>query len=379
MSNQTNIAEKPGIVDRVLDAIKNIFAPILIALTAAGILQGVTIILHTLGWIQEGKAEYIILNTISNAVFYFLPILLAHSAAKVFDANPVLAMCVAAFLVHPDITSEMVGYTGTADFFGLPLPPGNYPSSVIPIILIVWVQQYVEKLWNKVIPDIVRGIFAPMLILATTCLIAISFLGPIGTVLGDALVSCVNFLSQWADWLVPSLLGAFGLFVVMFGAHYALFPVVTQTIAATGTDTFFNPGMLASNLALAGAVFAVFLKTRHQGYKQYTLSAVITASMGVSQPGLYGVAIPMRKVLIASVIGGFAGGFYAGIMQVYAYAFANPGIAALPVYIVPEGNSNLIHACIAMVISFVVAFLLVYLRPYKDLPDEDLDSYVSGD
>lgn len=379
MTENVNLVRKNKWVDQLLDAIKNIFAPILIALTAAGILQGVTIILHTLGLIHEGKAEYIILNAISNAVFYFLPILLAHSAAKVFDCNPVLAMCVAAFLVHPDITSEMVGYTGTADFFGLPLPPGNYPSSVIPIILVVWVQRYIERFWNKVIPAIVRGIFAPMFILATTCLVAISFLGPIGTILGDGLVSCVNFLSQWADWLVPSLLGAFGLFIVMFGAHYALFPVVTQTIASTGMDTFFNPGMLASNLALAGAVFAVFLKTRHLGYKQYTLSATITASMGVSQPGLYGVAIPMRSVLVASVLGGFVGGFYAGIMQVYAYAFANPGIAAIPVYIAPEGSGNLIHAMITMAISFGIAFLLVFLRPYTDLPDSDLEAFVSQD
>lgn len=364
-------------LDKILDAIKDIFAPILIALTAAGILQGLTIILHTFGWIQEGKAEYIILNTISNAVFYFLPILLANSAAKVFDANAVLAMSVAAFLVHPDVTSGMVGYTGTADFFGIPLPPGNYPSSVIPIILIVWMQHYIEKFWNRIIPDMVRSIFAPMFILLTTSLIGISFLGPIGTVAGDMLVSIVDFLASRADWLVPSLLGAFGLFVVMFGAHYALFPVVTQAIAATGVDTFFNPGMLASNLALAGAVFAVFIKTRHAGYKQYTLSATITAMMGVSQPGLYGVAIPMRSVLIASIIGGFAGGFYAGIMQVYAYAFANPGLAAIPVYISPDGGSNLLHAGISMVISFGVAFLLVFLRPYKDLPDDELESFVA--
>ncbi|OFK16267.1 hypothetical protein HMPREF2829_08640 [Aerococcus sp. HMSC072A12] len=371
--------EELSFLDKILDAIKEIFAPILIGLTAAGILQGITILLHSFSLIQEGKAaEYIILNSISNAVFYFLPILLAHSAAKVFGANQILAMATAAFLLHPEITSELANYDGSADFFGIPLPPGNYPSSVIPIILITFAQAYIEKFWYKVIPEIVRGVFAPVLVLLSTCILGISVLGPLGTVLGDALVALVDFLSSRAEWLVPALLGGFGLFVVMFGAHYALFPVVTQTIAATGTDTFFNPGMLAANMALSGAVLAVFFKTKHSGYKQYNLSACVTAAMGVSQPGLYGVAIPIKSVLIASILGGLAGGLYAGISQVYAYAFANPGIAALPIFISRDGDmSNLVNCLISIAISFGVAFALVYFRPFNDLPEEDVNEIVA--
>ncbi|MDK6234278.1 PTS transporter subunit EIIC [Aerococcus sanguinicola] len=370
--------EELSFLDKVLNAIKEIFAPILIGLTAAGILQGITILLHSFSLIQEGKAEYIILNSISNAVFYFLPILLANSAAKVFGANQILAMATAAFLLHPEITSELANYDGSADFFGIPLPPGNYPSSVIPIILITFAQSYIEKFWYKVIPEIVRGVFAPVLVLLTTCILGISVLGPLGTVLGDGLVALVDFLSSRAEWLVPALLGGFGLFVVMFGAHYALFPVVTQTIAATGTDTFFNPGMLAANMALSGAVLAVFFKTKHSAYKQYNLSACVTAAMGVSQPGLYGVAIPIKSVLMASIVGGLAGGLYAGISQVYAFAFANPGIAALPIFISPDGDmSNLINCLISIAISFGVAFALVYFRPFTDLPDEDVNEIVA--
>ncbi|MDK6804410.1 PTS transporter subunit EIIC [Aerococcus sp. UMB7834] len=370
--------EELSFLDKVLNAIKEIFAPILIGLTAAGILQGITILLHSFSLIQEGKTEYIILNSISNAVFYFLPILLANSAAKVFGANQILAMATVAFLLHPEITSELANYDGSADFFGIPLPPGNYPSSVIPIILITFAQSYIEKFWYKVIPEIVRGVFAPVLVLLTTCILGISVLEPLGTVLGDGLVALVDFLSSRAEWLVPALLGGFGLFVVMFGAHYALFPVVTQTIAATGTDTFFNPGMLAANMALSGAVLAVFFKTKHSAYKQYNLSACVTAAMGVSQPGLYGVAIPIKSVLMASIVGGLAGGLYAGISQVYAFAFANPGIAALPIFISPDGDmSNLINCLISIAISFGVAFALVYFRPFTDLPDEDVNEIVA--
>lgn len=95
-------------MNKLLDTLKDIFSPVLIALTAAGLTQGVTILLDTFGLIQEGKAEYIILTTVSNAVFYFLPVLLAYSSAKVFGANQALAVSVAAFLVHPTVTETFM-------------------------------------------------------------------------------------------------------------------------------------------------------------------------------------------------------------------------------------------------------------------------------
>lgn len=370
--SQNSTAEKPSVLNRILDALKDIFAPNLVALTAAGLTQALTIILHTMGLIQEGKAEYIILDTISGAVFYFLPILLANSSAKVFGATPALSMSAAAFLVHPTITQTFSDNYVMADFFGLPLPPGNYPNSVIPIILIVWAQSYIEKFFNKIIPDVVKGILNPVLILITTVLVGLVFLGPIGTFLGDGLVTIISFLNNTLPWLVPTLLGGFGIFVVMTGAHYSLFPVVTQMLSSIGYDSFFNPGMLASNLAIAGAVFAVVFKTKSSSYRQYAISATLTAALGVSQPALYGVAIPMKRVLIASIIGGLAGGFYAGLMNVYAFAFVNPGLAALPAYISPDGSANLIHAIITIIISFAVGFAIVFFQPYEDLPESEI-------
>lgn len=374
----TEVKEKPGVIDRVLEALKNIFAPNLVALTAAGILQGIAIVLHTFGITQEGTAEYIILETISGAVFYFLPVLLAFSSAKVFGANQALAVSTAAFLLHPTVTETFSGNYVIADFFGLPLPPANYPSSVIPIILIVWAQSYIENFWNKIIPEIIRGIFAPMFILVTTVLIGVSLLGPLGTVMGDALLAVINFLNSIFPWLVSTLLGGFGLFVVMTGAHYSLFPVVAQTLAAEGVDTFFNPGMMASNVALAGAAFAVLFKTRHSSYKQYSISSTVTALMGVSQPALYGIAIPYKNILVASIIGGLAGGFYAGIMNVYAYAFVNPGLAAIPAYIPPDGSfGNLVHLIISIVIAFIVPFIIVLFSKFEDMSQQEVDKIVA--
>lgn len=366
-----------GILNKVMEALKNIFAPNLIALSAAGILQGFTILLHTFGLVQEGKAEYIILSTISGAVFYFLPVLLAYSVAKVFNTNQVLAACVALFLVHPTVTETFANDYILADFFGLPLPYGNYPSSVIPIIIIVFAQQYIERFFNKIIPSVVRGVFAPMLILVTTVVLGVSLLGPVGTFLGDALLALITFLNTKAKWLVPTLLGGGGIFVVMAGAHYSLFAVVTQTLASEGFDSFLTPGLLPSNLALAGAAFAVLIKSRNSNYKQYSITATVTAALGVSQPALYGIAIPHKRVMLASIIGGLAGGFYAGIMEFYAYAFVNPGIAALPAFISPDGTfGNLIHGIITMAVAFIVSAVIVLTGKFEDLPEENIAEIV---
>lgn len=379
MASTTNNAQG-GILDKVLDALKNIFAPNLVALSAAGVLQGFTILLHTFGIIQEGRAEYIILETISGAVFYFLPVLLAYSAAKVFNTNQVLAACVALFMLHPTITQTFSEGYVLADFFGIPLPYGNYPSSVIPIIIIVFVQQYIERFFNKIIPSTIRGVFAPMLILVTTVVLGVSVLGPIGTFLGDILLAIIMFLNTQAKWLVPALLGGFGLFVVMAGAHYSLFPVVTQTLAAEGFDSFLTPGLLASNLALAGAALAVMVKSKNSNYKQYSVTAFVTAALGVSQPALYGIAIPYKRVMIASILGGLAGGFYGGLVEFYAYAFVNPGIAALPAFISPDGTfGNLINGILVMVISFAVAFIIVFIGKFEDMPEDEIAEIVGAE
>lgn len=166
-------------MNKVLDALKNILAPNLFALGAADILQGFTILLHTVGLVQEEKAEYMILSTIPGTVFYFLPVLLAFSAAKAFNTNQALEACVALFLVHPTITETFTSVYVLADFFEIPLPYENYPSSVIPIIIIVFAQQYIKRFYNRIIPSGVRGIFAPMLILVTTVILGVPLLGPI--------------------------------------------------------------------------------------------------------------------------------------------------------------------------------------------------------
>ena len=161
----------------------------------------------------------------------------------------------------------------------------------MPIILIVFFQSKIEPLLKRIIPDLLRSILFPVLTLFITCVAGIIVLGPIGTWVGDGLAFVITWLNSVVPWLVPTLVGAASPFLVITGSHYSLFPVATQNLAQLGYDTVLMPGMMASNIALAGASFAVAIRSKQKSYKSYCASSGITSFFGISQSSLYGIAI----------------------------------------------------------------------------------------
>lgn len=367
--------KKKSIGTAIIGAISGIFSPILAALAGAGILQGITILLTEFGIVMEGTFEHTVLATVSDAVFFFLPMLLAFSTAKVFGANPYLSVVLAGILLHPDMVSMMTN-NESIPFFGLTIRSARYPNSVIPIILIVWAQSYLEKAIKRFVPKSLNMIVAPILVLLIGSIIGLVFLGPLGTIIGDGMAAFIGVLNNYVPWLVPIVMGALAPFIIMAGIHYSLFPVVTLSLAQLGYDNVMIPGMLASNLALAGVSVAVALKTKRGQYKSYAFSSALTASMGVSQPAIYGIGLLLKKPLYAGIIGGAVGGIYAGIVDLKAFAFANPGLAALPVFI-NEGN-NLMHAVITMVIAFVVGFAATWFLGFEEPTEEEMAKGIQG-
>ena len=154
----------------------------------------------------------------------------------------------------------------------------------------------------------------------------------------------------------------------MGGVHYSLFPAATLSLAELGYETILGPGMLAANMAHAGVSLAVALKTKKDAYRSYSISAALTATMGVSQPALYGIELILKRPLYAAILGGGIGGLYAGIFNVRAFAFANPSLPALPVYL--DGGNNLIHAIMMMLVAFVAGFILTWLFGFDEPSDE---------
>lgn len=366
-----DVAKKKNIGASIMDVIQGIFAPILAPLAGAGILQGITIVLVTSGLIVPGNAEEAILNTISGAVFYFMPLLLAFSSAKVFGASPYLAVTIAGFLLHPDLVAGLEAFPGS-DFFNIPIQSVTYANSVIPIILIVWFQSYLEKFLRKTIPNILASVLNPLLILVITALVGLAILGPVGNIVGNSIAAVLGYFTETVPWLVPTLMGVLSPFVIMGGVHYSLFPAATLSLTELGYETILGPGMLAANMAHAGVALAVALKTKSTAYRSYSISAAVTATMGVSQPALYGIELILKRPLYAAVIGGGLGGLYAGLFNVKAYAFANPSLPALPIYL--DAGNNLLHAIIMMIISFVIGFVVTYVLGFEEPSDDVVES-----
>ncbi|RII32268.1 PTS beta-glucoside transporter subunit EIIBCA [Clostridium chromiireducens] len=380
--SSSEVKDDKGPVVKVLDTIAGIFTPIIPAITGAGMLKAVMALLVTFKVIGAESQVYSVLNFMADAAFYFLPFLIANSAAKKFKCNPYMAMSIAAVILHPNFVS-MVGAAKKSGegiyFLGLPITLASYSSSVIPIILGVWFMSFVEPIADRVSPNAIKFFTKPLLTLLTTGLVTLIVLGPIGIICGNGISGAIAFLNTYARWLVPFIVGTFSPLLVMTGMHYGLIPIGINNLATAGFDTVVGPGMLGSNIAQGGAALAVALKTKNSQLKQLASSAGITAVCGITEPAMYGVTLKLKRPLIAVMIGGGTSGLFLGLTGVGRYTSGSPGLLALPGYIGTDGFKNIMFACIGAAIAFVVSFIATLIIGFEDIIEaKENDSETAG-
>lgn len=357
--------EKKGILETVIDFVSGTFQPIIPALSGAGMVKAVLALLVTFELIASDSQTYYILNFFADAVFYFLPMLLAVSEAQKLRCNPILAASVAGIMMHPN-WSALVTAGDPVNFFGvIPFTLTSYTSTVIPIILVVLVQSYVEGFLEKWIPQSVKLVFVPMLTFLIMGPLALAVLGPIGAIVGDYLAVFFTFLSTNAAWAPAVLIGGLLPIMVMFGLHNGVAPLGVMQMGELGYDSIFGPGCLCSNIAQATASAVVAIRTKDKKMKQLATSGSITAYMGITEPTLYGVNLPKKYPLIAAMIGGAAGGLYAGLTQTHRFATGSSGLPAIFLYIGDDTMRFFYNIIIALVISFVVTAVVTYFLSLK--------------
>ena len=360
--DKTNdIDNNQGRVAKVLDIISGIFVPIVPVLAGSGMLKALLTILSFAGWMSPETQTYQLISIISDAGFYFLPLLLAHSASVKFKTHPYVSMAIGGVLLHPSFqamiqTAKEAG--GSVDLFGLPVGLVSYSSSVIPIILVIWALSYIEPVVDRIVPSVLRIFGVPFIIFLFVAPIALIVIGPLGSYLGDGLAFVLGWIDGYASWLIPTIVGAFTPLIVMVGMHYALISVGINSLANSGFESIAGPGMLVSNIAQGGAVLALSLKTKDTKLKSLSISTGISAVLGITEPALYGVELQNRKTLVSAMIGGAAGGLFLGVMNVVRYVQVPPSIIGLTGFIGGEGLSNLYLAIIGSVIAFAVGFAM---------------------
>ncbi|WP_066890415.1 beta-glucoside-specific PTS transporter subunit IIABC [Clostridium nigeriense] len=360
--------KETGVINKVLGTITAIFTPVIPALAGSGMIKALLAVLKLFGLVDAGSQTYAYLSFLSDTVFYFLPVILAYSAAKRFKCSPYLAAVLGAALLHPSFSALNTG--DPVAFFGIPVRMISYGSSVVPILLIVFAQSYVEKIAKKISPASVKVFLVPLITLIITSLIGFTALGPLGNYVGEILAIGMNFINDKAGWLIPVIMGTFTPLFIMTGMHYCFAPIQQIQYATLGYGTILGPGMLSSNIAQATASLVVGLKTKNKSLKQLSLSSSTTAFMGITEPALYGVNFKLKKPLYASMIGGGIAGLYAGITGIRTYASATAGLAAIPVYI-SDDMSNVINACITIVIAIVATTIVTLILGFDDIEEEN--------
>lgn len=359
--------------EKFFDLITGIFTPILTPLTAAGMLKAVLAILVATKLVSNTSSTYQVINFMADSTFYFLPILLANSAAHKFGCSPMLAMMLGGILVHPNFVSMVAASKDTAEaikVFGLPIYNASYSSSVIPIILGVWFMSLVEPVADKISPKAVKFFTRPLITILVTGIATLCVLGPVGYIIASGIGTVVTTINSFAGWLVPTLLGAFLPFLVMTGTHHALTSIGINNRMTLGFDSFIYPGQLASNIAQGAAALALSIKTKNANLKQMASANGITAVCGITEPVLFGVTMKYKTNLIAASIGGAVGGFFMGALGVRNFSGGSPGLLTLPSYIgLDYPMSNFYLACAGAAIAFVVSFGVSYVL-YKDPVEE---------
>lgn len=381
-SEQPN--EKEGFWNTVIDFVSNVFQPIIPALSGAGMIKALLALLIVFKLVTEKSQTYIILNMFADGIFYFLPVLLAYTEAKKLKCDPIIAVSVAVILLHPTFIKMVLAGKAVHLFGFLPVSLVNYAYSVIPIILIIFVQKYVEKFFHKVVPKAIELVFVPMLTILTMGILGLVVLGPIGNIIGQGLAKVFTYLSVNASWVPALLVGGLLPIMVMFGIHNAIAPLGVVQLATKGFDSIFGPGCVVSNMAQATAGAVVAFRTKNKKEKTIAASGSITAYMGITEPILYGVNLPKRYPLIASMIGGACGGLYAGLTHTHRFATGSSGLPAILLYIGNNTFKYLINIIIAIVIAVVVTGILTLILSYKfegkdDSQPNELISPVNGE
>ncbi|WP_291043205.1 PTS transporter subunit EIIC, partial [Herbiconiux sp.] len=340
-----------------MDFIVSVFTPLIPAIAGAGIFKSLLVGAGALGWLPTDSESYLLLSAIPDAVFAFLPLLVAYTTAKKLNVNRPLALGVVAVLMFANFTT-LVNQEGGVALFGIPVQVVNYNSQVFPSILAVLALWPLERFFNKVSPGPIRVFFTPLMCYIIVAPLLILVLGPVGYWLGSLLTAAMIGLYNTLGWVAVAVLAAILPLIISVGMHKAFIPPTIATMAQNGRESFYLVASLAHNIAESGAMFAVAIRTKSTRLRSVAVSAGISALFGITEPAIYGVTLQNRKVLLSVMAGAFAGGAYLGLTVVTAFAVVGPGLASITMFVDAANPWNLVNAVIGALIALAVAFVL---------------------
>ncbi|HCQ5685824.1 TPA: PTS transporter subunit EIIC [Clostridioides difficile] len=362
-SKKTISEGKQNSIAKILDTIAGIFNPIVPALAGAGLIKAILALLVASKFLSADSETYIILNTISDGVFSFLPFMLAYSAAKIFKMNTYVAVAIAGAMLHPNFTNLIQQGLTKISFIGIPMSLIQYNGSVFPIVLTIWFASYIEKGVDKITPKALKIILVPALTILFAAPIALIIIGPIAQMLGNYIADGASILFERGGIFAGLIYGGIYSFMVVTGLHHGMVPVLVDGITRYGFN-YISPVSGSSNMAQAGSAFGVWLKANDKDLKAVAATATISALTGVTEPAIYGVNLRLKKPFLCAAIGGAAGGGFAAYFQCKAFAMGGPSFLTLPMFIGEGGHVGLV--AIAFTIAFIVSAIATYIVGFEE-------------
>lgn len=380
-----------NVFNRMIDILSGIFQPILGIMAACGMIKGLNALFVALGFYTNTCGGHRMLDAIGDGLFFFLPIFLGYTAAKKFGLKPMLGLVIGAILCYPSLQTGMFSVEGDPlytlfagsmfeskiylDFFGIPIIGMDYTSTVIPVIFIVYFASKCERFFNRLIPDLVKFFFVPMLTLLVVIPVGFIIIGPIASFSSTIISESVMAVRNVSPMLAGAIVGLTWQILVIFGLHWGFIPVYINNIMTYGYDNVMMP-FFACTFATSAVVLAIFFKTKDKKLKEMALPNFVSGIFGVTEPAIYSILLPLKKPFIISCIaGGIGGGFY-GAFNFRKFMMGGMGIFEFPAMIEPDGGmGNLMVAFagvgITMVIAFVATLLLYQDKEKKEVTTKD--------
>ena len=359
------------LLQRLVKGLADIFVPIIPAIVAGGLLMGIHSMLTSVGFFWEGHSVVTkypeisdlvdFINTIANAPFVFLPVLLGFSATRKFGGNPFLGAALGMLLVHPALADGwnyaktlMEGNIKYWNVLGLEIEKVGYQGTVIPTIISAWVLATLEKGFRKFVPSYLDNLVTPMFSLFIAGFLAFTVIGPFGREAGSLISAGLTWLYDNLGVFGGAIFGTFYAPIVITGMHQTFIAVETQLLADivhTG-GTFIFPIAAMSNIAQGAACLGVAFTMKDAKVRGLAIPSGVSALLGITEPAMFGVNLRYRHAFISAMIGsGLASAFIAAF-NVKAIALGAAGFLGVA-SIKPD---SLAMYSIGMVISFVVAF-----------------------
>ena len=366
-------AANQPLLQRLVKGLADIFVPIIPAIVAGGLLMGIHSMLTSVGFFWEGHSVVTkypevsdlvdFINTIANAPFVFLPVLLGFSATRKFGGNPFLGAALGMLLVHPTLADGwnyaktlMEGNIKYWNVLGLEIEKVGYQGTVIPTIISAWVLATLEKGFRKFVPSYLDNLVTPMFSLFIAGFLAFTVIGPFGREAGSLISSGLTWLYNSLGFVGGAIFGTFYAPIVITGMHQTFIAVETQLLAemAQTGGTFIFPIAAMSNIAQGAACLGVAFTMKDAKVRGLAIPSGVSALLGITEPAMFGVNLRYRHAFTSAMIGsGLASAFIAAF-NVKAIALGAAGFLGVA-SIKPD---SLAMYSIGMVISFAVAFVL---------------------